>query len=399
MPDQRAKLALGRDAATIFVLALAPAVGVGIARFAYSLLLPDMRTSLDWSYAAAGFMNTINAAGYLVGALIAAAVMRRIGQFGAIFYGSLFCVLALALSAVSANFLLLSAARLAAGIGGAVAFVAGGVAAARVSQHNPGRAALLLSLYYIGPGLGIVVSGVAIPVLLAELGPGTWRLAWGALAVISAVFCLALLWVRDKEVVPLATKAQSAVQLMPMAPILVSYCLFSIGTIAYMTFMIAWLIDEGAGAVVQSAFWSLLGLGGVCAPFLWSGVMAALRGGGAIALLTTITFLACVAGLFVDVRVVQFLSAFVFGSVLLAVVAATTLFVRRNLPSEAWPGGVSAMTVAFGLGQTIGPVLSGAITDATGDLSLGLQSTVALLTLAAVLGAFQHDLAPPASAR
>jgi predicted MFS family arabinose efflux permease len=399
MPDQRAKPALGHDAATIFILALAPAIGVGIARFAYSLLLPDMRTSLGWSYAAAGFMNTINAAGYLVGALIAAAVMRRIGQFGAIFYGSLFCVLALALSAVSANFVLLSAARLAAGIGGAVAFVAGGVAAARVSQHNPGRAAFLLSLYYIGPGLGIVVSGAAIPVLLAALGPGTWWLAWGALAVISAVFCLALLWVRDKEVVPLATKAQSAVPLMPMAPILVSYCLFSIGTIAYMTFMIAWLIDEGAGAVVQSAFWSLLGLGGVCAPFLWSGVMAALRGGGAIALLTTITFLACVAGLFVDVRVVQFLSAFVFGSVLLAVVAATTVFVRRNLPPAAWPGGVSAMTVAFGLGQTIGPVLSGAITDATGELAMGLQSTVALLVLAAILAAFQRDLARPAPAR
>jgi len=186
---------------------------------------------------------------------------------------------------------------------------------------------------------------------------------------------------------------------MPMALILVSYCFFSIGTIAYMTFMIAWLINGGAGAVAQSAFWSLLGLGGVCAPFLWSRAMAALRGGGAVALLTAITFIASLAGLFVDVRVVQLLSAFVFGSVLLAVVAATTLFVRRNLPSTAWPSGVGAMTVAFGLGQTIGPVLSGVITDATGDLSLGLQSTVTLLVLAAVLGAFQRDLAPSVPTR
>jgi hypothetical protein len=97
--------------------------------------------------------------------------------------------------------------------------------------------------------------------------------------------------------------------------------------------------------------------------------------------------------------VVQLLSAFVFGSVLLAVVAATTVFVRRNLPPAAWPGGVSAMTVAFGLGQTIGPVLSGAITDATGDLAMGLQSTVALLLLAAVLAVFQRDLALPGPTR
>ena len=57
----------------ILILSLAPTVGLGIGRFAYSLVLPDMRDSLQWSYSAAGFMNTINAAGYLAGALVAAA--------------------------------------------------------------------------------------------------------------------------------------------------------------------------------------------------------------------------------------------------------------------------------------------------------------------------------------
>ncbi len=64
----------------ILVLALAPAVGVGLCRFAYSLLLPDMRDSLGWSYATAGFMNTANAAGYLTGALAASPIVRRIGS-------------------------------------------------------------------------------------------------------------------------------------------------------------------------------------------------------------------------------------------------------------------------------------------------------------------------------
>jgi len=93
----------------------------------------------------------------------------------------------------------------------------------------------------------------------------------------------------------------------------------------------------------------------------------------------------------------QFLSAFAFGSVLLAVVAASTAFVRRNYPPAAWPSGVGAMTVAFGLGQAIGPILSGAIADATGDLSIGLQSSVAFLAVAALLAAFQRDLAPVSS--
>ena len=49
----------------ILILSLAPTIGLGIGRFAYALVLPDMRDSLSWSYSAAGFMNTINAVGYL----------------------------------------------------------------------------------------------------------------------------------------------------------------------------------------------------------------------------------------------------------------------------------------------------------------------------------------------
>jgi len=398
-PAQHDDRALWRDGATIVILALAPAIGIGIARFAYSLVLPDMRASLDWSYAAAGFMNTVNAVGYLVGALAAASVIKRIGQFGSIFYGSLTCVITLALSAASGNFLLLSLVRLAAGIGGAIAFVAGGVAAARLSQNHRNHAALLLSLYYIGPGIGIVLSGIAAPLVMAALGPGSWWIVWGALAAITALLCLALASVRADNDAGNPVKKQMRAALKPMALVLASYCVYSVATIAYMTFMIAWLAEAGAGALTQSVFWILLGLGGVASPFLWSWTMVSTRGGRAMAMLTTFTFLAVMIGLFANVRALQFLSAFAFGSVLLAVVSASTAFVRRNYPATAWPSGVGAMTVAFGLGQAIGPILSGAITDVTGDLSIGLQSSVAFLAVGALLAAFQRDLAPGAFPR
>ena len=35
-------------------LAMGPAVGLGLGRFAYALLLPAMRLDLGWSYAAGG---------------------------------------------------------------------------------------------------------------------------------------------------------------------------------------------------------------------------------------------------------------------------------------------------------------------------------------------------------
>ena len=108
-----------------------------------------------------------------------------------------------------------------------------------------------------------------------------------------------------------------------------------------------------------------------------------------------ITFIATVAALLLQARGVQFASAFVFGTAFFAVVSATTAFVRRNYPPSAWPSGVGAMTFAFALGQTIGPVLSGAITDATGSLTVGLQASAALLALGAVVAASQRDTIAP----
>ena len=62
-----------------FALSMGAAVSLGITRFAYALLLPPMRDDLGWSYALAGGMNTANAVGYLAGALVTPALMRRFG--------------------------------------------------------------------------------------------------------------------------------------------------------------------------------------------------------------------------------------------------------------------------------------------------------------------------------
>ena len=114
-PDRR--FAYAHPARLILILSLTPTVGLGIGRFAYSLALPDMRDSLGWSYSAAGFMNTINAVGYLAGALIASKLIKRFGLSAAVRWGTLACVVSLALCAMSGNFIVLSFARLLAGLG------------------------------------------------------------------------------------------------------------------------------------------------------------------------------------------------------------------------------------------------------------------------------------------
>ena len=87
------------------------------------------------------------------------------------------------------------------------------------------------------------------------------------------------------------------------------------------------------------------------------------------------------------------LSALVFGVAFFAVVGSTTAFVRFNYPPQAWPTAIAAMTISFGIGQTLGPIVVGAITDAVGSLSFALNISAAMLALGAVLSAFQKKLA------
>ena len=98
-----------------------------------------MRADLGWSYLTAGAMNTVNAAGYLVGALLAPAWLRR---FGARARASSPAPSATALALLGARrsssaTRALYALRFLTGVGSAATFVAGGLLAARLVGAAP----------------------------------------------------------------------------------------------------------------------------------------------------------------------------------------------------------------------------------------------------------------------
>ncbi len=106
-------------------LAFGPAVAISLARFAYALLLPSMRTELHWSLATAGAMNSANALGYFAGALVAARLVRRYGARRTFLGGMGVSVASLFLAAATADTLALLSLRALAGVCGAVTFIAG----------------------------------------------------------------------------------------------------------------------------------------------------------------------------------------------------------------------------------------------------------------------------------
>ena len=153
-------------------LALAAAVSLGLARFSYALLLPPMRIDLGWSYLTAGAMNTVNAAGYLIGALSIPAWLRHFGARRVLLTGGAATGILLTAHGLVVGDLALYGLRLLTGIASAATFVCGGLLAARlggqVTSHAPGAAkapsaGLVLGVYYGGTGVGIVIATLLVP--------------------------------------------------------------------------------------------------------------------------------------------------------------------------------------------------------------------------------------------
>lgn len=389
---------MGRDAQLWFValgLSLGPAVSNGLARFAYGLVLPAMQADRGWTYTEAGWLNTTNAAGYLLGAVLTFALVDRLGARRIFVAGMLATPLALAGSAGFAELWLQSAFRAAAGIAGAGVFIAGGAMVAMLFRDVPSRNALAISLYFGGGGLGMIASGAALPILLARLGDGAWPLAWLYLAVLSGLAVGPALWAARRCQEPAVSRGPARLRL-PLAGMAfgtLAYFLFAVGYIVHLTFLVAMMREFGAGVSLVAATWSLLGLGVVCAPFLWRRILARSTGGGALGLACLATGLATLLPLaWPGSAPLLLLSGAVFGLSFFMAPTAVTSFARKNLDQSLWGRAVAMFTSVFALGQVIGPTLAGAIADATGALVLGLAAAAALLLVGAAVALLQRPL-------
>ena len=370
---------LAPDLAVVLGLALAPVITLGFSRFAYALLLPPMRDDLAWSYTQAGGLNTANAIGYIAGAATGAWWAKRLG-IRAAFLGTLaVSALALVATAATADYTALMLVRGAGGMATAVAFVVGSSLAARLRPS-------LLPVYFMGVGIGIIVSGIVVPAALAGEAPGDWRLGWMLLGVASLIALvpagLAARAVPDQDAPPVASLTRD--ELRRVGPTLVAYVLFGAGYVSYMTFVIALLRDGDLAGWVPIVFWLVLGVSSAAFIGRWGRRFATVRGGNGVAAVSAVVLAGTLPVLLDPGPVAALVSAAVFGSSFMAGPTAVTALARRVLHPGVWTAGIAAMTTAFAVGQAAGPMVSGLLADGSGGLQAGLWLSPILLGAAVV---------------
>ncbi len=381
-------------------LSLGAAVSLGITRFAYGLLLPPMRADLGWTYALAGAMNTSNAAGYLLGALLTPLLLRRISPGTLMVFGSLLASVLMAVSSLFIDTTVWLAQRFAAGIASAFLLIASSLLAARLGATDPRRGGLLIGVYYGGTGIGISLSALLLPVVM-QAAAGTahaWAWGWAALALLCFAATALLRWPAACLGGPVgaanagAAGATEQFRVRQFAFALAGYGMFGMGYIGYMTFVVALLREQGLSAASATAFYTLLGLAVMASARLWSPLLDRFKDGRPLALLNALLGVATILPALGSAWPLVFASGLLFGAVFLSVVASTTALVRHNLPASQWAAGIGAFTIVFAAGQIVGPSVVGWISDGAGGLARGFVVSAITLWVGAGLALGQRPL-------
>lgn len=381
-----------REIITAVGLSTGAAVALGLSRFAYALLLPPMRADLGWTYVEAGALNTANGAGYILGALVAAWTAKRWGTARAFLTGFSVSVLVLLLTAASTRFSVLFALRTLGGVSTALTFILGaGLAAAICPMQNPLRRGALVGIYVAGVSIGLLSAGIAVPIIL-QGGVQRWPEGWVVLGLIGAAG-LPVAWRAARHVTEPVGGSMAVLkvdELRQLAPTFAGYGLFGAGYVGYMTFIIALLQKQGGSSEQMIWFWLVLGLVAAVSTLLWGRVLGGFHDGRGPALVFATAMLGTLPVLLYPGPTGMFVSAVVFGGSFLAGPAAIAIVAQRQLPAVSWTAAISLLTVGFAFGQAVGPILAGAISDATGSIAAGFWVSPVLLGIAACANLLQR---------
>lgn len=322
-------------------------VGIGLARFAYTPLLPALIEAGWFAPSAAAYLGAANLAGYLAGALVARRIARRTSAVAVLRGAMVLSTLSFFACAVPVSFLWYFAWRCLPAFAGAglVALAAPTI----LPLVEPARRGLAGGVIFTG--VGIAASGTLVPLLLEQGLAAAWCALGAVGAILTAVAWFA--WPRaDSVPVPLPAPARKAPA--AMTPLYAVYALTAFGLVPYMVFLVDFVARGlGQGLEAGARYWVVYGIGALFGPILAGYV------GDRIGFAATLRLALLMQGLLVGVLALTgwsgalLLSSFVIGAITPGIVPIVLGRTQEILAGDRIAQGAawSLATTAFALGQ------------------------------------------------
>ena len=361
------------------LVALAAAMGIG--RFVYTPILPLMVEALDLTRAQAGFIASANFAGYLAGALLAATTLITGSRRTWLLSG--LAVSALTTGAM-ASFSSMTAFVLLRFIGGAAsAFVLVFSLALVLDRLSLVGRANLSAVHFGGVGVGIAASALLVSSLV-KFG-ADWQSLWVANGVLSLIaLAIVAYLVPDPTDSPAPGASTSAGGNRVFTALVVAYGLFGFGYVITATFLVVIVRASAQAHALEPIVWLVVGLTAAPSVVLWAWASDRIGLGWAFALACSIEAVGVAASVLWLATPGMLLAAALLGGTFMGITALGLVGARRVAQRDPRRT-LAIMTVAFGIGQIVGPTFAGVVRDATGSFLVPSLTAVGALLAAALL--------------
>ena len=365
----------------------------GFGRMSYTIILPAMKDGLQLNYTELGLLGTGNFIGYLTMAIIGGFLAARFGTRIVITFALVLMGVTMVLTGLANSFGFAFMMRLMTGLGNGASYVpAMALGSAWFAMKKRGFATGIVSA---GIGIGTFISGLVVPPILTSFGQNGWRFSWyilgGAVLVISGIVYVFVLsrpeekglrqvGAEETEVMPASsmdTKKASSLQwtsVIKMGSVWylgVVYFFYGFSYIIYMLFFAAYLVNEiGFTQEAAGGLWALVGGLSIFCGVIWGSISDRLGRGKGAALAYLVLGLSYIIYALVKAKFGFYLSAGLFGltawSIPTIMAAAAGDFVGPRLA----PAGLGFITLFFGVGQALGPLLGGYLADTTNSFTV-----------------------------
>lgn len=359
---------------------------VGVARFAYTPLLPIMLEQTDLTLSWGGWLAAFNYCGYLCGALIAARIrdLRTKDRLYRLYL--ILAVLTTQMMAWTENPYLWILSRFVAGISASGGMLLASALILNWLLRHSFRSEL--GVHFLGLGGGIILTSVAV--MLMQSYSLNWAAQWELFTLLSLVLALiAWVWMPRPQAAGATPGGPDLID-QPPSPqlvrrLLLAYFFAGIGYVVSITFIVDLVERLPALAGRGALAFLLVGLGSMVGVLLWDRLARRMGYFSAMMLAYLLQLIGILLPLQGSIGAVV-VGALLFGATFIGCVSLVLTLSGRFYPTSP-ARMMGKMTLAYGAAQIIGPAVTGELTEWLGSYVWGLGLAAICVAIGAVLNA------------
>lgn len=352
---------------------------IGIARFAYTPMIPEMAQGVGLSESVAGYLAAANYAGYLSGALLISfihslALKARLYKIGLL--SAVLTSMAMALTTSEPVWYLL---RYLSGLSSSAGMLLGGGLLMHWLMKRNHKAEL--GIFFSGLGIGIVITAI-LAVIIKDIF--TWEQQWLIYGAVTLLLILPVwLWLPDFSAEQSLPKHHTRQIPMPSSfmPVLqLAYFCAGAGYVISATFLIT--IAESIDALAGQGWmiWLVAGLSCAPASALWDKVINITGQWQALFAAYLLNTLSILILLLSHQLVAVIISALIYGASFIGIVGMMLSMVGRLFPDNP-SRPMSRLTFSYGIAQVIAPAIVGLMAEYYGNFNNGLILTLIIMLI------------------